>query len=230
MDQILKAGPKVFCKGSSDSGDPVVAHFLNRKSLERWFHSCICHCVPVPSWALCREHSVCAAFWEGPGWCLQCFCTETPILPQEMLQTTQNSSLLLVVLEIACLDLFHISYSPISLPCIFMFFKDLCQIIMEGNLKCIRGSGVFVYTNFFFTYSGFLGGFFVCFRFCFCIFFLQKRRKMTVFKEEKKFLSRIEMWSFKGVYPDIWETGNTLGWLVVPVILSGKGSLQSWVW
>lgn len=47
MDQILKAGPKVFYEGSSDSRDPVVAHFLNRKSLERWFHSCICHCVPV---------------------------------------------------------------------------------------------------------------------------------------------------------------------------------------
>lgn len=34
---------------------------------------------------------------------------------------------------------------------ILLFFgKDLCQIVMEENLKYIRGSGVFVYTNFFF--------------------------------------------------------------------------------
>lgn len=90
------------------------------------------------------------------------------ILPQEMLQTTQNCGLICCAGD--CMPrsfpYFLFPHLFISLYFLGFFFgKDLCQIIMEGNLKCIRGSGVFVYTNFF-SYIP--------------VFFLQKQRKMTV--------------------------------------------------
>lgn len=68
---------------------------------------------------------------------------------------TRNAANCIKLLSVICGSGDCISrYFPYFLfPQLFIFFfgKDLCQIVMEGSLKYIRGSSVFVYTNFFFS-------------------------------------------------------------------------------
>lgn len=170
-DQVLKAGPKVFCKGSSDSRDPVVALFLNRK-LDRWFHSCICQCVLYLcrltswSWALLQGA---LGMWQPPVRVQVSVCSVSVASV-----ATRIAANCIKLLSVICGSGDYISrYFPYFLfPQLFIFFfgKDLCQIVMEGSLKYIRGSSVFVYTNFFFSIP---------------VFFYKRTEKWLCAKEKK---------------------------------------------
>lgn len=172
-DQILKAVPKVFCKGSSR--DPAVAHFRNGKSLDRWFHCCVCQCVLYLcrltswSWALLQGA---LAVWQPSVRDQVGVCRVS--VPYLATRSAANYTKLLSVCGSG--DCMSRSFPYFLFPHLFWLFfgKDLCQIIMEGNLKYTRGSGVYVYINFFSSIP---------------VWFLPKKRKMSVCK-----VSRIEMW------------------------------------
>lgn len=110
-----------------------------------------------------------AAFCEAPGWCLQCFCTKSC---HKKCCKPHKTVVLFVVLEIACLDLFHISYSPISLSlCIFFFFwKRFVSDHYGREPKMYQRLWCFCIHQLFFLYS--------------CLF-LTKAKKDDCVKEEK---------------------------------------------
>lgn len=216
-DQLLKAGPKVFCKGSSDSRDPVGAHFLNGRSLHRWLHSC------AGQWVLylCRLGSWSWALLQGAlGLCQHSGRVQVGIcsvsVPRLATRNAANCTKLSSVIcgSGNCMPRSFPYFLFLHLFILYFFWKRFVTDHYGWEPKIYERPQWFCVHQVFFLYS--------------CLFL--NKRKVTVCKAETKFLSRIEMWQYKVVYPAISDRKHT--WMMGSACdPARKRQLrEGWVW